>query len=170
MAGYLQSGQQNCFWPSWAFAFPPSSQLSVHTVVAPRAQAWGHSLCWGSWPAKHCAQPFSDPALAAQSPQGKLNTSQFLILKLDKVIQNWAHSKEFFTVGYCPENCIYLDKAVIKLLLLVKGRFCHLIAHDNLMPAGAGSHLAFSPCFHQVFTSSLSSFSSLSNSNLFKKK
>lgn len=132
MTQHLQSGQQTCLWPSWAFAFPPSSQLAVHTVVPPRAQAQGHGLCWGSWPAEHCAQPFTDPALAAQSPQGKLNTSQLLILKLDKVIQNRAHIKEF-TLGYSPENCINLDKVAIQFLLLVKGSFCHLIAHDNLL-------------------------------------
>lgn len=162
MTGHLQSGQQSCLWPSWAFASPPSSQLPVRTAVPPRAQVLGHGLCWD--PGQPSMVPSPSLTLLWQPRVLKANSTphnQTLSSKLDKVIQNWAHSKEFFTLGYSPGNCIYLDKAAVKLLLLVKRSFWQPCA--CWLPF---LYLAF----FQVFTSSLSSFSSLSNSNFFERK
>lgn len=87
----------SCLYTQWSYS-QPSTRGSI-------GRSSGHGLCWGSWPAKHHAQPIADPALAAQEsagsgPPGKLNTLQPVVdLAIDKMIQNLARSKESI-IGY----------------------------------------------------------------------
>lgn len=125
-----------CLDTQWSYPQP-----GTHSSLG---QSLGHGLCWGSWPAKHLAQPLTDPTLAARDfpgsgPPGKLNILLPVVdLARDVILQNLACSKESFVIGYSCENLIYLEKAAIKLLLLVKGSFCHLIAYDSPVPTDTG--------------------------------